>query len=63
MRPHHCKRDRTCSCTLTSLEPDEECPVHGTPWPPRCGTCGRFLTWNHMEFDMEYDPETNFGIK
>ena len=42
--PHECRESKTCMCSLTALEPDESCPVHGVgEWPPRCGICGRFL--------------------
>ena len=35
----------TCECSLTALEPDENCPVHGLgEYPPRCGVCGRFMS-------------------
>lgn len=49
---HECKEDKTCSCSLQALEPDEECPAHGAgPWPPRCGVCGGFVVRadRHME--------------
>ena len=41
---HTCKESNSCCCSLAALEPDEDCPVHGWPWPPRCETCGRFLS-------------------
>jgi hypothetical protein len=41
---HVCVDDKTCTCSMQALEPDEECPVHGAgPYPPRCGKCGRFI--------------------
>jgi hypothetical protein len=41
---HVCSEDKTCTCSIQALEPDEECPVHGAgPYPPRCGKCGRFI--------------------
>lgn len=44
---HVCKEDKTCMCSILALEPDEDCPVHAQgPWPPRCGQCGRFLSWD-----------------
>ena len=42
---HECKPPRTCVCYALALEPSEDCPVHGYPWPPRCGDCGRFMLW------------------
>ena len=41
---HYCRESDTCCCSLTALEPDEDCPIHGSgPWPPRCVECGRFM--------------------
>jgi len=40
---HICAEATTCCCSRSALEPDESCPVHGHPWPPRCETCGRFV--------------------
>jgi hypothetical protein len=42
---HQCRESRVCCCSLTALEPDEDCPIHSSgPWPPRCCICGRFIT-------------------
>ena len=42
--PHECAEDRICTCSVTALEPDEDCSVHGVgEYRPRCGKCGRFL--------------------
>jgi len=42
---HVCRESKTCACDIQGLEPNEECPVHGAgEYPPRCGTCGRFIT-------------------
>lgn len=49
MKPHECKPDGTCRCYILGLEPNEDCPVHGHPWPPRCGECGRLLPWPKIE--------------
>lgn len=43
MVKHECKESRTCCCYLLALEPADDCPVHGYPWPPRCEECGRFM--------------------
>lgn len=44
MKEHECKESKLCSCSMTALEPDEECPVHGAgEWPPRCCVCGRYI--------------------
>lgn len=44
-KPHECRRPRTCCCSIQGLEPDEDCPIHGWPWPPKCEECGRFIPW------------------
>ena len=41
---HECFESRTCKCYLLACEPNEECPIHGCPWPPRCAQCGRFFS-------------------
>lgn len=41
--PHKHSIARTCQCYLLALEPNEQCPVHGHPWPNRCGVCGQFV--------------------
>ena len=41
---HICAVSRTCSCWSLTLEPSDSCPVHGYPYPPRCGLCGRFIS-------------------
>lgn len=43
MKTHECKESRTCTCYILETEPDEDCPVHGCPYPKRCEICGRFL--------------------
>jgi len=43
-RQHICKESRTCKYSSSTLTPNDDCPVHGTPWPPRCEECGRFLS-------------------
>lgn len=50
---HICKEDKTCCCSLTALEPDEDCPVHGWPYPSRC-RCGRFVK---SKWKLELKPE------
>lgn len=42
---HECQASRTCCCSIIALEPNEDCPIHGYPWPPRCEICGRFMKW------------------
>lgn len=44
MKPHECKPARTCRCSQTADEPNENCPVHGYADDRRCGICGRWLT-------------------
>jgi hypothetical protein len=48
---HECKESRVCCCYQLADEPDEDCPQHGHPWPPRCGECGRFLPWPDYNMD------------
>lgn len=40
---HKCEPDDICCCTILALEPDEQCPIHGWPYPRRCRLCGRFM--------------------
>jgi hypothetical protein len=43
---HICQESHSCCCSLTALEPDEDCPVHAAgPWPPRCEVCGHFMPY------------------
>ena len=48
---HKCQEGITCRCSSTACEPNDDCPLHGYPWPPRCGDCGRFMK----------HPKTNFS--
>lgn len=52
---HVCVVAKTCCCSVLALEPNEDCPVHGVPYPPRCETCGRFLP--HINRDANDKPE------
>jgi len=45
---HVCAPRRSCCCSVQALEPDEDCPIHGYPYPPRCD-CGRFIKKNNNE--------------
>lgn len=49
MPEHKCKpqpiKYTCCCCSMQALEPDEDCPKHGCPYPPpkpRC-PCGKFV--------------------
>ena len=53
---HICQEDRDCCCSMQSLEPDEDCPKHGWPWPPRCGICGRFMKRKPVLTDEQVQP-------
>ena len=44
-RTHTHQESNLCRCYLLALEPHEQCPVHGRPWPPRCGICGQMMPW------------------
>ena len=50
---HVCKIDKTCSCSVVGLEPSEKCPQHGGgEYPPRCVTCGRFVSMSADKPDV-----------
>lgn len=49
MKKHKCKEGESCCCYILGLEPNDNCPIHGDPWPPRCGACGRFMKWTINE--------------
>lgn len=42
-RKHECRKPTGCICSVVALEPDEDCPQHGNPYPHRCEICGRFI--------------------
>jgi hypothetical protein len=43
---HTCHRNRSCTCSIQGLEPDDDCPIHSDgEFPPRCCVCGRLLPW------------------
>lgn len=44
---------RGCTCFILADEPREDCPMHGAPWPPRCGSCGQFLPWKKDRLEPE----------
>jgi hypothetical protein len=60
MKKHNCKEANYCSCYSQALEPDEDCTVHGVPYPPRCADCGRFIKMKDYKPD---DSETLFPDK
>lgn len=41
--PHRCRQSKTCCCGTQAVEPNENCPVHGHPYPIQCEVCGRFI--------------------
>lgn len=43
---HECMELNTCQCSTWYLEPNEDCPIHGngSPWPPRCMYCGKYMS-------------------
>jgi hypothetical protein len=45
MSAHLHFESRTCACSSQALEPNEDCPIHGHPFPPRCAECGQFVRW------------------
>ncbi len=44
--PHECQVGRSCTCSMTALEPAEDCPVHSGGGWPRCERCGRMMKWS-----------------
>ena len=40
---HVHQESKTCKCSMTALEPNEDCPIHGYPRPPKCEICGQFV--------------------
>ncbi len=48
---HVCRASKSCTCSITADEPDENCPQHcgGPDGPPRCEHCGRFIPINQKE--------------
>jgi hypothetical protein len=54
---HRCERANTCCCSISALEPDDECPIHsGGEWPPRCATCGRLMPWPKIDYSQSDRP-------
>jgi hypothetical protein len=52
---HYCEESKTCTCSMLADEPNETCPAHGAgSWPPRCGICGRFMSWKEIAFQREF---------
>ena len=44
MKPHVCKELDYCICHTGYLEPEDDCPFHGSGvYPRRCIICGKFL--------------------
>jgi hypothetical protein len=44
-KKHKCQESISCCCSITALEPDDDCPIHGHPFTPRCEICGQFMKW------------------
>ena len=54
---HVCHEPTECTCCTSALEPDDNCPKHGSgPWPPRCNVCGKFLSWTVRNIDVPNIP-------
>lgn len=53
MKPHKCEKSKTCICNSNSLEPKDDCPVHGLPSTRRCSYCGRFFTTDELTDDLD----------
>ena len=50
---HECNESLVCQCPEFALEPADNCPLHGYPYPPRCAECGRFMRSKPAE---TFDP-------
>lgn len=60
MTPHECREVWGCMCT--ALWVGEDCPIHGAgEWPPRCGTCGRFVKWPAVDPSPEPNDQQEGG--
>jgi hypothetical protein len=47
VRDHTCHRSMDCICSISALEPADQCPQHGGgSWPPRCDVCQRYLPYS-----------------
>lgn len=58
MKKHICKEDKTCSCSRLSLDPSDNCPIHGSgEYPKRCGTCGKFIVNLNEEEQIKKLPK------
>jgi hypothetical protein len=58
MKPHIHQRPHTCCCSLSALEPADNCPIHGGgDWPPRCEICGQFVQWDKPQEPASKDNE------
>lgn len=43
-KEHKCYSANHCICSISALEPEDNCAIHGHGnWPPRCNECGKFL--------------------
>ena len=42
-----------CMCNLSGDTPNENCPIHGVLWPPKCMYCGQFMTWKQRKENDE----------
>jgi hypothetical protein len=49
---HDCAEGTGCICSTSALEPEQDCPVHGYPFPPRCHICGRFMKWEKQNVNF-----------
>ena len=57
MSEHICKRGQpSCCCYMLADAPSEDCPIHGCGIDNRCGTCGRFMRYEH-------DPLCSKGVQ
>lgn len=55
MKDHECTNLGSCLCSRSSLEPNEDCPIHGYPDPRRCTICGRYFKVRSMIEQMSED--------
>lgn len=49
---HVCEYPDTCCCSISALEPDDDCPIHSFGPPiDRCKHCGRFMRKNRKALE------------
>lgn len=64
-KTHKCVESTSCTCSISALEPNDNCPVHSSGnWPPRCEICGRFMRYDSrikLANNDQASKETSLG--